>query len=82
MLKAAKNMLKPMARSKLKQFQAAAGCAWTQKDADNLWSQVMWKLWLTPSELSNISNAWASFVINGDNAKLNEACNEVSVRLA
>lgn len=74
-------MFKSITSAKLKAFQGYATCAWTQKQAEDIWSETMWKLGLTANELRNVSAGWAKFVVSGDTATLNNVCSEIFARL-
>lgn len=74
-------MLKGYTAAKVKAFQGYASCAWTQDKAEEIWDEKMWKLGLSLKELSDLTDGWARFVVNGDVEKLNGVCSSILTRL-
>jgi hypothetical protein len=74
-------MFESFTSKKLKSFIDYASSPWTQKEAEALWNESLWKLNLKVEELLDIQDAWTTFIVNGDKSKFREIRASVLNRL-
>jgi hypothetical protein len=75
-------MFENLSANKLRTFVSYARSPWTQKEAEAIWDEILWKLNLTPGELTDLSDAWAHFVIEGNSSRLDEITTSAIKRLS
>jgi len=75
-------VIKDFVIERVRTFQAKAGSLFGQKEAEAIWKEDSWKLGLQWSELKALQDGWASFVVNGDRKRLDEASEFAITRLS